>query len=55
MTAHGYTGESSWPYGAVVVSFLAYGVAPLLIVQDVDHDQFHPTHAELALQRLGRR
>jgi nucleotide-binding universal stress UspA family protein len=55
MTAHGYTGDPSWPYGSVVVSFLAYGLAPVLIVQDVPHDQAQLTHAELALQRLGRR
>lgn len=55
MTAHGYTGEPAWPYGAVVVSFLAYCLAPLIIVQDVHRDQAQPTYAELALQRLGRR
>ncbi len=55
LTAHGYSSESSWPYGAAVVSFLAYGLAPVLMIQDVPHSQAHPTHAELALQRMGRR
>jgi nucleotide-binding universal stress UspA family protein len=55
LTAHGRTGEAVWPYGSVVVSFLAYGFAPVLIVQDVRVEEMRPTHAELALHDLGRR
>lgn len=55
LSAHGYASEGDWPYGAVVVSFLAYGFTPLLIVQDLTPHQAHPTHAELAMQHIGRR
>jgi nucleotide-binding universal stress UspA family protein len=55
LSAHGYTGEGNWPYGAVVVTFVAYGSAPLLIVQDIGWDRAQPTQAELALRQTGRR
>ena len=50
-TAANRPGPTAWP----VVSFLVYGLAPVLVIQDVPHSQAHPTHAELALQRMGRR
>jgi nucleotide-binding universal stress UspA family protein len=55
LSAHGYTGEVIWPYGSVAVSFIAYGSAPVLIVQDVRPEDTRPTHAELAMQHMGRR
>ena len=55
LTAHGHSGDAGWPYGSVVLSFLAYGFAPLLIVQDLHAEQVRPTHAELALRQMGRR
>ncbi len=55
LSAHGYSGEPRWTYGALVVSFIAYGFAPLLIVQDVGWEQARPTHAEMAMQYMGRR
>jgi nucleotide-binding universal stress UspA family protein len=55
LTAHGRTAEAGWPYGSVVVSFLAYGFAPVLIVQDVRPEEVRPTYAELALHEMGRR
>ncbi|MEA3398019.1 MAG: universal stress protein [Chloroflexota bacterium] len=33
LSAHGHSGETRWPYGNVVVSFIGYGATPLLIVQ----------------------
>ena len=33
--AHGYSGNSQWPYGSVVNNFILYGKVPLLIVQDL--------------------
>lgn len=53
MSAHGYSGESQWAYGSVVISFIAYGTTPLLIVQDVPADRIEPTRAELAAQEQG--
>jgi nucleotide-binding universal stress UspA family protein len=55
LSAHGYSGETRWPYGGVVASFVAYGSAPLLIVQDVGPDEVQPTRAEIAAQSAGRR
>lgn len=55
LTAHGFGGEPGWPYGSVVISFLSYGFAPVIIVQDFPREQFRPTHAELALPQMGRR
>lgn len=55
LSAHCYSEETAWPYGAVVISSLAYGASPLLILQDMPPDQILPTAAELALQQGGRR
>jgi nucleotide-binding universal stress UspA family protein len=35
LNAHGYSGNSQWPYGSMVINFILYGKAPLLIVQDL--------------------
>lgn len=48
LSAHGYSGETRWPYGSLAISFIAYGSAPLLIFQDLPHDVIEPTYAELA-------
>jgi len=55
LSAHGYTGESRWPYGSTVISFIAYGIAPLLIVQDLPRDQLEPSQAEMAAKEYGGR
>jgi nucleotide-binding universal stress UspA family protein len=35
LSAHGYTGNSQWPYGGIVNNFILYSKVPLLIVQDL--------------------
>ncbi len=35
LSAHGYGGESRWPFGDVATSFIDYGHTPLLLVQDM--------------------
>jgi len=55
LSAHGYSGETRWPYGSTVVSFIAYGTTPLLVVQDLPSNQIEPTQAELAAQMRGGR
>jgi nucleotide-binding universal stress UspA family protein len=35
LNAHGYSGNSQWPYGSMVNNFILYGKVPLLIVQDL--------------------
>lgn len=54
LTAHGYSGQTRWPYGSVVSSFITYGSTALLIVQDLPQDKIEPTWAEVAAERNGR-
>jgi nucleotide-binding universal stress UspA family protein len=48
LSAHGYSGETQWPYGGVALNFIAYGATPLLIVQDLSQDEMAVTQAEMA-------
>ncbi|MCP4536803.1 MAG: universal stress protein [Chloroflexi bacterium] len=48
MSAHGYSGSTKWPYGNTALNFIAYGTTPLLIVQDLSHDELESTQAEMA-------
>jgi nucleotide-binding universal stress UspA family protein len=48
LSAHGYSGETQWPYGGVALNFIAYGTTPLLIVQDLSQDELEVTQAEMA-------
>ena len=44
LSAHGYSGNSQWPYGSMVNNFILYSQAPLLIVQDLPvKDEAIPT------------
>lgn len=54
LTAHGYSGQTRWPYGSVVSSFITYGTTALLIVQDLPQDQIQPTWAEVMAERDGK-
>ena len=42
LSAHGYGGESPWPFGDVATSFIERGRTPLLLVQDMLKGQFDP-------------
>ncbi|MEA4908170.1 MAG: universal stress protein [Chloroflexi bacterium] len=55
MSAHGYTGETRWPYGHVVLSFVAYGTTPLMIMQDVSSDRLEISKAERIARQQGAR
>lgn len=55
LSAHGYSGEMKWPYGSVVIGFIAYGTTPLMIIQDVPKDRLGETQAEIAAREYGRR
>jgi len=48
LSAHGYSGATRFPYGSHVVSFIAYGSTPLLIIQDLAPTEVEPTVAEVA-------
>lgn len=54
-SAHGFTGETKWPYGSLPTSFINYGTTPLLIVQDMPEESIEPTMAELAARERGGR
>jgi len=54
LSAHGYSAVTRWPYGSVVSSFITYGTAPLLIVQDVPQGKLEPTGAEVAAREHKR-
>ncbi len=49
-SAHGYSGQRKWPYGRVCSSFIEYGTAPLLVLQDLSYDEVEATEAELVAQ-----
>jgi nucleotide-binding universal stress UspA family protein len=46
--AHGYSSGTRWPYGSMVLNFVAYGTTPLMIVQDLSPDEIERTQAEMA-------
>lgn len=49
LSAHGYSGDTRWPYGGLVASFIAYGTCPLLIFQDAPREQ-DPAAARAAVR-----
>jgi nucleotide-binding universal stress UspA family protein len=51
LSAHGYSGENTRPYGSVVSSFIAYGSSPLLVIQDLPQDRIRPAPAEIVARR----
>lgn len=55
LCAHGYTGESSWPYGSIARNYMEHGIKPVLIIQDVPRSRVQPTAAEIAANKTGRR
>lgn len=55
LCAHGYTGQSTWPYGSVARNYIEHGTKPVLIIQDVICSEVKPTTAEIAAQKTGGR
>lgn len=55
LCAHGYTGESTLPYGSVARNYMEHGTKPVLVIQDVPLCQVRPTAAEIAAEKSGRR
>jgi nucleotide-binding universal stress UspA family protein len=53
ISAHGYSGETRWPYGSVGLGFIVYGSTPLLILQDLPTNRIEPTQAEIAARETG--
>jgi nucleotide-binding universal stress UspA family protein len=48
LSAHGYSGDTRWPYGSVGLGFIVYGSTPLVILQDLPTDRIELTQAEIA-------
>ena len=48
ISAHGYSGDTRWPFGSVGLGFIVYGSTPLLILQDLPTNRIEPTRAEIA-------
>lgn len=44
MSAHGYGGDSRWPYGDVATSFIDYCNRPLLLIQDMQKGARQPSN-----------
>jgi nucleotide-binding universal stress UspA family protein len=55
MSAHCYSADTHWPYGSEIVSFLAYGNSPLLIMPDVPPETLEQSKAQAAAQIYGVR
>jgi nucleotide-binding universal stress UspA family protein len=55
LCAHGYTGQSTWPYGSVARNYMEHGNKPVLVIQDVQRSQVQPTAAQIAAEKSGRR
>jgi nucleotide-binding universal stress UspA family protein len=55
LSAHGYTGRSTWPYGSVARNLMEHGTKPVLVIQDVLRSQVRPTAAEIAAEKSGSR
>jgi len=53
ISAHGYSGDTRWPYGSVGLGFIVYGSTPLLILQDLPTNRIEPTQAEIATKETG--
>jgi nucleotide-binding universal stress UspA family protein len=53
ISAHGYSGDTRWPYGSVGLGFIVYGSTPLLILQDLPTNRIEPTRAEIAARETG--
>ena len=55
LCAHGYTGQSTWPYGNVARNYMEHGTRPVLVIQDVLRSEVLPTKAEKAAVASGGR
>ena len=55
LTAHGYTGRFTWPYGTVTRNYIEHGTKSVLVIQDIPLSQVRPSVAEIAAKKTGRR
>ena len=50
LSAHGYSGQTRWLYGSLVISFIVYGATPLLIVQDLSAEEMERAKAKMSVR-----
>ena len=55
MSAHGYTGQFTDPYGSVAFNYIEHGTRPVLVIQDIPRSQVKPTAAQVAAEKAGER
>jgi nucleotide-binding universal stress UspA family protein len=55
LCAHGYTGQSTWPYGTVARHYMEHGTKPVLVIQDIPRSKVQPTAAEISAEKSGGR
>lgn len=55
LSAHGHTGQFTWPYGNVTRNYMEHGTKPVLVIQDIPRSEVRSTVAELAAAESGRR
>lgn len=53
MSAHGYGGESRWPFGDVATNFIGYGRTTLLMVQDMPRRAEGWSRGDVTTERWG--
>jgi nucleotide-binding universal stress UspA family protein len=53
ISAHGYSGDTRWPFGSVGLGFIIYGNSPLLILQDLPANRIELTQAEITARETG--
>jgi nucleotide-binding universal stress UspA family protein len=53
MSAHGYSGQFTHPYGNVTRNYIENGTKSILIIQDVPRSQVHHTVAAAAAEKSG--
>jgi len=54
LSAHGYSGEAKWSYGAVTSRFITDGTMPLLIVQDQPYESSEIAENDATVRQIAR-
>lgn len=54
LSAHGYSGETRWPYGNITNRFITHGTTPLFIVQDLQPDSLERVRADVSTRQPTR-
>ena len=54
LSAHGYGGDQTWPYGEVATNLIGYGRTPLLVVHDVPWTERTAPAADVTAEAWGR-